>query len=173
MKKMNDENFLHARSWSGSGIHGSASAFIRVHLRLQSLLPLVALLIALPAAAEVTVSEAWARSTVAAQTSTGAYMKLKSSTPAKVVAASSPIAGVVEIHEMKMQGNVMTMGAVPALALPAGKVVELKPGGYHVMIMALKKPLAKGELVPIALTIEDAAGRRSTLEVRAEVRSPR
>ena len=79
------------------------------------------------------------------------------------------MAGVVEIHEMAMDGNVMRMRAVPALELPAGKAVELKPGGYHVMLMDLKKPLAAGETVPISLVIE-TAGKRETVEVKAPVR---
>ena len=61
------------------------------------------------------------------------------------------------------------LAKVPALELPAGKAVELKPGGYHVMLMDLKKPLAAGETVPISLVIE-TAGKRETVEVKAPVR---
>jgi copper(I)-binding protein len=78
------------------------------------------------------------------QKGTGAFMKLTAKDGAKLVGASSPVAGVTEVHEMKMEGDVMKMRAVPALDLPAGKPVELKPGGYHVMLMDLKAPLAKG-----------------------------
>ncbi len=89
----------------------------------------------------------------------------------KLVSATSPVAGVVEIHEMVMDGNVMKMRAVTGLELPAGKAVELKPGGYHVMLMDLKQELKAGESVPLTLVIEGAGGKRETLEVKAPVRA--
>lgn len=125
--------------------------------------------VATSAVGEVTVSEAWVRGTVAAQKATGAYMKLKSTEDSKVVAGSSPV-GKIEIHETAMKDGVMQMRALPALELPKGKVVELKPNGYHVMITGLAKPLAKGDTVPITFTVEGRDGKRSTVEVSAEVR---
>ena len=107
-----------------------------------------ALLFALPAAAQVTVTDAWVRGTVPQQMATGAFMQLKSAKDAKLVEASSPVAGVVEIHEMKLENNVMRMRAVTALSLPAGRTVELKPGGYHVMLMDLKRQMKEGESCP-------------------------
>jgi copper(I)-binding protein len=130
---------------------------------------LVLALAGMPALAEVTITNAWVRGTVPAQTSTGAYMKLKSTEDVKVVAASSPAAKVVEIHEMSMNGTTMEMRAVPALPLPAGKVVEMKSGGYHVMLMGLAKPLGKDDVVPITFTVEDKGGKRTTVEVKAMV----
>ena len=129
------------------------------------------MLVALQAAADVTVSEAWVRGTVPAQPATGAFMKVTSAQDAKIVAASSPAAKLVEVHEMTMKDNVMQMRAVEALALPAGQTVELKPGGYHVMLIGLVKPLAKGEKVPITLTVQGNDGKRSTTQVKAEVRA--
>lgn len=123
------------------------------------------------ALAQVTVSDPWVRGTVAQQGATGAFMSLTASADTRLVGASSPAAEVVEIHEMAMDGGVMRMRAIPALALPAGKAIELKPGGYHVMLINLKKPLAAGEVVPITLTLENAPGQRSTLEVKAQVRA--
>ena len=81
------------------------------------------------------------------------------------------MAGVVEIHEMVMDGNVMKMRAVAGLDLPAGKAVDLKPGGYHVMLMDLKQELKPGELVPVTLVIEGKDGKRETVEVAAAVRA--
>jgi copper(I)-binding protein len=130
---------------------------------------LVLALAGMPALAEVTITNAWVRGTVPAQTSTGAYMTLKSTEDVKVVAASSPAAKVVEIHEMSMNGTTMEMRAVPALPLPAGKVVEMKSGGYHVMLMGLAKPLGKDDVVPITFTVEDKGGKRTTVEVKAMV----
>ena len=124
-----------------------------------------------PAAhAQVAVIDAWVRGTVAGQQATGAYMQLKSATDTALVAAASPVAGVVEIHEMKMDGGVMKMSAIKRLAVPAGKATELKPGGYHVMLMELKQPLKEGETVPVTLTFEDMAGRKQTVEVKAPVK---
>jgi hypothetical protein len=122
------------------------------------------------ALAQVAVADPWVRGTVEGQRATGAFMKLTATTDQKLVGAASPVAKIVEIHEMAMEGGVMKMRAIPKLELPAGKATELKPGGYHVMLMALTKPLAEGETVPIALTFEDAAGKRQTIEVKAPVR---
>jgi hypothetical protein len=119
--------------------------------------------------AEVTVTEAWVRGTVPAQKATGAFMKLKSSDDAKLVSAASPAAKIVEVHEMAMKGNVMEMRAIDALALPAGKTVELKPGGYHVMLIDLVKPLAAGEKIPVTLTVIGKDGKKAAVEVKAEV----
>ena len=131
-----------------------------------------ALCVALPllAYAEVTASDAWVRGTVPAQTATGAFVTLTSTVDAKVVAASSPIAKMVEIHETTMQGNTNHMHEVPVVQLPAGKAVRMQPGGLHVMLMGLAQPLKAGDSVPLAFTIEEPGGKRTRLEVRAEVR---
>ena len=121
--------------------------------------------------AQVTVADPWVRATVTAQKASGAFMTLTSARDARLVEASSPVAGVVEIHEMAMQNNVMRMRAVGGLDLPAGKAVELKPGGYHVMLMELKAPLKAGDTVPIRLVFEGADKARETVEVKATVRA--
>ena len=133
---------------------------------------LVALGIGLAASAQaqVSVSGAWARGTVEGQRATGAFMQLRSADGAALVGAESPVAGVVEIHEMRMEGNVMRMRAVPKLELPAGQAVDLKPGGYHIMLMNLKAPLRKGESVPIKLKFQGQDGKPQEVEVKAEVR---
>lgn len=121
-------------------------------------------------AQNVTVTDAWARATVQGQKATGAFMKITAKDNAKLVSASSPAAGVVEIHEMKMEKDVMKMAALPnGLDLPAGKAVELKPGGYHVMLMDLKAPLAKDTTVPVTLTFQDAKGVKSNVELKVPV----
>ncbi|MBK8322990.1 MAG: copper chaperone PCu(A)C [Betaproteobacteria bacterium] len=135
-------------------------------------LAVAASLIAFPAAAQVTVTDPWVRSTVPAQKATGAFMKVKSEGDAKLVSAASPVAKVVEVHEMSMKDNVMQMRAIESLALPAGKTVELKPGGYHVMLMDLVKPIDKGAAVPITLTFVGKDGKKFTQEVKAEARAP-
>jgi copper(I)-binding protein len=138
---------------------------------MRQLLAAPALFIALAAQAQVQVGDPWVRATVAPQKATGAFMQLTSAKPAKVVAASSPVAEMVEIHEMKMEDGVMKMRAVDALPLPAGQAVALKPGSYHVMLMGLKQPIKVGETVPLTLTIEGDDKQRSTVEVKAQVRA--
>ncbi len=119
--------------------------------------------------AAVKVEGAWARASVPGQMGTGAFMKLTAKDGARLVGAASPAAGVTEVHEMKMEGDVMKMRAIPALDLPAGKAVELKPGGYHIMLLDLKAPLAKDTTVPLTLTFKDAKGAESKLELKVPV----
>ena len=85
--------------------------------------------------------------------------------------ASSPVAGVTEVHEMKLVDNVMKMRAIPALDLPAGQAVELKPGGYHIMLLDLKQPVAQGGTVPLTLVFEGKDGQRQSQELQAPVRA--
>ena len=127
-------------------------------------------LLSTAALAQVTVKDAWVRATVAQQKATGAFMQLQSAQDAKLVSAQSPVAGVVEVHEMAMDGGVMKMRAVPSLALPAGKAVDLKPGGYHVMLMDLKGQVKDGDTVPVTLVIEGPDGKRQNIEVKAPAR---
>lgn len=120
----------------------------------------------------VDVQNAWARATVQGQKATGAFMTLKASTDAKLVSVSSPVAGVAEVHEMKMEGDVMKMRAFAAgLDLPAGKSVELKPGGYHIMLMDLKKALPAGEQVDLSLVFEGRDKKRETVDIKAEAKA--
>ena len=117
----------------------------------------------------VEVKNAWARATVQGQKASGAFMTLTAKDGAKLVSASSPVAGVTEVHEMKMEGDIMKMRAVPALDLPAGKAVELKPGGYHVMLLDLKLPLQKDTTIPLTLVFKDAKGVESKSELKVPV----
>lgn len=129
-----------------------------------------ALMASAPAWSQVMVSAPWVRGTVQGQKATGAFMQLQSTDGASLVAAESPVAGVVEIHEMRMESNVMRMRAIQKLDLPAGQVVELKPGGYHVMLLDLKQPLKKGDSVQLKLKFQGKDGKPQELEVKAEVR---
>lgn len=123
------------------------------------------------AMAQTTVADAWVRGTVAQQKATGLFARITSAQGGKLVAAASPVAGVVEIHEMTMDGTMMKMRALTqGLDLPAGKAVELRPGGYHVMLMDLKQPLKDGETVPVTFTVEGKDGKRETIEIKAPVK---
>ncbi len=139
-------------------------------MKLKALTALVALACGSLYAQTVEVKDAWVRPTVQGQKATGAFMKIAAKDGAKLVAISTPIAGVAEVHEMKMEGDVMRMRAVQGgLDLPAGKTVELKAGGYHVMLMDLKAPLPKDSTVPLTLVFKDAKGVESKVELKAPV----
>ena len=130
-----------------------------------------ALSCAFAADAAVTATDAWVRGTVPAQKTTGAFVTLHSSDAATLVSVSTPAAKSAEIHASEDRHGVMHMHALDTLALPAGKRVELKPGSFHIMLVGLTRALSAGDQVPLTLTIEDRRGRRSRLEVRAEVRA--
>ena len=118
----------------------------------------------------VEVKDAWVRSSVQGQKATGAFMKITAKENMKLVSVSSPVAGVAEVHEMKMEGDVMKMRAIQGgLDLPAGKTVELSPGGYHVMMMDLKAALPKDSTVPLTLVFRDAKGVESKVELKVPV----
>ena len=122
------------------------------------------------AGAQVTVDQAWVRATAPGQPVAGAYLKIKSAQAAALVAVRTPVTARAEIHDMKMEGGIMKMRPVTRIELPAGKTVELRPGGYHLMLMNIAKPLRPGETVPITLVIEGADKKRQEIEVKAEVR---
>lgn len=133
-----------------------------MNIEMKTFLSILALSLGTAAAAETTVQveDPWVRGTVTGQPATGAFMRLTPSAHTRLVAARSPVAGVVEIHEMAMDDNVMKMRQIPGLDLAAGRTMDLKPGGYHVMLMSLKQALKGGQTVPLTLVFEDERGKR-------------
>lgn len=136
-----------------------------------SVLTLVCLALAGTAQAQVSVKDAWVRATVPQQKATGAFMLLNAASDSRLVAVSSSAVPLVELHEMTMDREVMKMRQIAALDLPAGQSVALKPGGHHLMLMNLKTQLKPGDSVPLSLVFEDRAGKRQTVELKAEVRA--
>ena len=132
---------------------------------------LVLSMTAITAQSEVTIKDAWVRATVPQQMATGAFFQIKSSKNVRLVSVKTPVAGIAEIHEMKMENNVMKMRAMDYLDLPAGKMVELKPGGFHLMLMDLKAQIKPGATVPLTLVVEDREKKRETIEILVKVRS--
>src|SRR5574340_1047023 len=130
-----------------------------------------AALVAAACFAQTTIKDPWVRSTVAEQKSSAAFMQITSATGGRLVSAASPVAGVVEIHEMAMEGTTMKMRPVTGIDLPAGKPVALTAGGYHVMLMDLKQPLKAGDTVELSLVVEDKGGKRETIAVKAPIRA--
>lgn len=128
-------------------------------------------LLAAPAFAQVAITEAWVRATVPMQKATGAFMQLSAKQNRRLVEAKSVIAAAVEIHEMTMEDNIMRMRAIQSLDLPAGTLIELKPGGYHVMLIGLKQQVKERDLVPITLIFEDANNKRESVELNVPARA--
>ena len=122
------------------------------------------------AQASVTATDAWVRGTVPAQQTTGVFVTLQSSEESRLVAVTTPAARSAEIHASEQKQGVMHMHALDAIALPAGQRVELKPGGFHIMLVGLTRALGAGDTVPLTFTFEDRKGKRTSMEVRAQVR---
>ncbi|SFB91685.1 copper chaperone PCu(A)C [Massilia yuzhufengensis] len=120
--------------------------------------------------AQVSVSEPWIRATVPAQKVTGAFMRVQSAAPARLLGVQSEVAGRAELHEMAMDGQTMRMRRVESIELPAGKPVNLASGGYHIMLMDLKRQVKEGENVELTLQVQDAAGKRQDVKVNVPVK---
>jgi copper(I)-binding protein len=120
--------------------------------------------------AQTTVVDPWIRATVPQQTASGAFMQLRSADKARLVAVTSPVAASVQIHKMEMAGQMMKMREVDAIDLPAGETVNLASGGYHVMLLGLKRQLKEGDIVPLSLIVERKKGQRETIAVKAPVK---
>lgn len=133
----------------------------------QCLAALLAAGLASAVHAQVTVDGAWARATVPNQSATGAFMRLTAHKDVVLAGASSPVAGIVEVHEMWLDQGIMRMRAADRLALKAGQTIELKSGGLHVMMMDLKEQIKAGERVPLTLSFTAADGSVSKIEVNA------
>jgi len=116
----------------------------------------------------VQVSQPWTRATATGQAVGGGYLTLRNSGPVadRLLGARSPAAERVELHSMAMEGDVMKMRPVDAVDVPAGGSVELKPGGLHLMLLGLKKPLQPGQSVPLTLRFEKAGDVPVQLQVQ-------
>lgn len=124
-------------------------------------------------AGDITIDHPYATPTVAEQKTGAVYFRHLSNGGDKVdrlVSASTPVARVVEIHQMLMEGDVMRMRAITALDIPAGKSIEVKQGGLvHLMLLDLKRPLREGARFPMVLRFE----RGGEKEVMVWVQTPR
>ncbi|OIQ80248.1 hypothetical protein GALL_380020 [mine drainage metagenome] len=123
------------------------------------------------AAEPVNISGAWARATAPGQQVGAAYMVLQSALDATLTNITSDAAGSVEIHSMTMDHGVMEMRMQETLPLPAGKPVRLAPGGLHLMLFDLKKPLEAGDQLTLTLTFRDKRGKTSTQALRVPVKA--
>jgi periplasmic copper chaperone A len=118
-------------------------------------------------AGAITIGHPYARATAAGQPTGGGFMKfVNGGANDKLLSVSAEVSKAVELHEMKMEGDVMKMRQVEGIELQAGKTVELKPGGYHLMFIGLKAPLKAGDKFPVKLKFEKAG--EVTVEVNVE-----
>ena len=115
------------------------------------------------------VSDPFVRATPPGAKVAGAFMSIENrgKEADRLVGATSSAAGLVEIHEMAMDAGVMRMHAVKGIDLKPGTTVELRPGGYHVMLQDLKQPLQKGDRIPLLLTFEKAGAVEIMVKVEA------
>lgn len=134
------------------------------------LLMLLCAALAQAQAQQVTVKNAWIRGTVQGQSATGAFMEITAKSAVRLVGASSPVAKIVEVHQMTMANGVMKMFPVDGVDVPAGKTVKLASGGYHMMLLNLQKPLNAGDKVPLQLIFDSANKKRETIKLSVEVR---
>lgn len=122
------------------------------------------------ALANVTIIEPWARATVPGQPVAAAYMKISSTSATRLLSAETDVAKEVQVHTMQNHDGVMKMREHGQLDIQAGQTVELAPGGLHLMLLGLKKPLAAGDILTVKLTFEDARKVKSTAVVSVPVR---
>jgi len=116
--------------------------------------------------ADIQIKDAWARATPGAAQTAAAYVTILSAVGDRLTAVSTPVAQKADLHNMTMDGSVMKMRQVDAIDLPAGQTVTLKPGGYHIMLTGLAKPLKDGDTFPLTLTFDKASARDVTVAVQ-------
>jgi len=116
---------------------------------------------------DLRIEHPYARPTPPGARTGGAYFAIdnRGAQADRLLRVTTSVAGSAEIHSMSMDGNVMKMRAVAALDVPAHATTALKPNGYHLMLLDLKRPLTAGETVPLKLTFEKAG----VVEVQARV----
>lgn len=137
---------------------------------MKKLLVLILVILASAAKAEITVSDVWVKPTTEGQSVSGAYMKITSDKPVKLVSVSTKFASAVEIHEMKMDGDIMRMRQIAELPIPSDTAVELKPGGLHLMLVGVSKMIDLGSIVSMNLNFVLQDGSKKTITVQAKVK---
>ena len=142
---------------------------MKLHAKLHGLI--FSLLLVAPAfAADIKIENAWIREPAPGQIVVGGFMSITSPKDAVLMQVNSPVAGLVELHEMKMDNGVMLMRPLKKIALPKNQTVKLEPGGLHLMLEELKQPLKAGDKVPLTLKIKRGE-KVEKVKVSAEVRS--
>jgi len=115
---------------------------------------------------DVEIKNAWARATPGGAQTAAAYVTIEAPAGDRLTGISTPAAQKADIHSMTMDNGVMKMRQVDGLDLPAGKEVTLKPGGYHIMLTGLAKPLEAGQSFPLTLSFAKAGAQEVTVSVQ-------
>ena len=115
----------------------------------------------------IAVQNAWVRPTVGEQDATGAYLTITSQEALTLVGVATPAADISEVHEMKMDGDIMRMRMAERIEIKPGEPLELKPGGYHLMLMALTGPVEVGQEIELSLQFEKPDGSKLEMPVKA------
>lgn len=120
-------------------------------------------------AGDLLIGHPFARATAPGQPTGGGFLRIENpgKSADRLVSAQATVSNRVELHEMKMEGDVMKMREVDGIDVPAGKSVELKPGGLHIMFISLKAPLKEGDKFPMVLRFEKAGEVTVTVNVEA------
>ncbi len=118
------------------------------------------------------ISNVWIKATIPGSNVSAAYLRIKSAKAVRLVKAETPVAGIAELHSMNMKDGVMEMKAEDAFTVPAGNAIELKPGGMHIMLMQVARPINVGDKVPLTLTFEGANKKPLLMKVEALARAP-
>lgn len=131
---------------------------------------LTAVLLSSSAWADITVQDAWVRATIPAQRATGAFMNIQTTEAVSLIGARSNLSKVTEVHEMRMENNVMKMQAIARIDISPDKPLNLKPGSYHIMLMELNKPATAGERVDLTLIFEKTDKSRFEKNISADIK---
>ena len=120
---------------------------------------------------DIVVTNAWVRLMPPSQTTTAAYMVIENNTDKEVIleGASTDVAGMTHLHQMGHKDGMMTMGSAGEIHIPSKGKATLEPGGLHLMLMDLKKPLNKGDQVPLTLNFQGGNNIVVNADVREEV----
>ncbi len=117
------------------------------------------------------ISDVWIKATIPGSNVSAAYLRIKSAKTVKLVKAETAVANIAELHSMNMKDGVMEMKAESSFNVSAGKTIELKPGGMHIMLMQVAKPIKAGDKVPLKLTFDTGGGNSLVMNVEAIARA--
>lgn len=144
----------------------------RSHLLSSTALVFTLLCSAIPAQAAITIVDAWARTTAPGQLVAAGYLRMMADQPMVLVGASSAFANKVELHDVQMDNGVMKMRQVSEMALEPKRVVELKPGGLHLMLTGIKGAVKVGDNIPLTLIFVDKHNRQENVNIILNGRAP-
>ena len=119
----------------------------------------------------INVHQAWARTTAPGQDVGAVYLMIVSKKDTSLVSINTDIAEHAQIHSMSMDNGIMKMRELESLPIPAGKMVSLSPGGIHLMLVGLKKPLKAGEKIALTLEFKDVTGKLSSVNITAPIQT--